>query len=167
MVDTEIFSRRLDALESYLDRLRRLGEAEEPAYLANPGIHDLAARCLHLAVEAAIDVANHWIADQGLRTWAGRPRERGRPERSGPHVHDVRAGTMPALPVIRLATTCLPRRCGANPGRFFAESCAGRLPRSLPSLAYPTRATSQNASLQHAPSSMSVRMSASSSALTV
>ena len=68
MVDTEIFSRRLDALESYLDRLRSLGEAEEPAYLANPGIHDLAARYLHLAVEAAIDVANHWIADQGLRT---------------------------------------------------------------------------------------------------
>ena len=68
MVDTEIFSRRLDALESYLDRLRSLGEAEESAYLENPGIHDLAARYLHLAVESAIDIANHWIADQGLRT---------------------------------------------------------------------------------------------------
>ena len=30
MVDTEIFSRRLDALESYLGRLRSLGEAAEP-----------------------------------------------------------------------------------------------------------------------------------------
>ena len=68
MVDTEIFSRRLDALESYLGRLRSLGEAAEPDYLAEPGIHDLAARYLHLAVEAAIDLANHWIADQGLRT---------------------------------------------------------------------------------------------------
>ena len=68
MVDTEIFSRRLDALESYLDRLRSLGEAEESAYLASPGIHDLAARYLHLAAESAIDIANHWIADQGLRT---------------------------------------------------------------------------------------------------
>ena len=29
MVDTEIFSRRLDALESYLGRLRSLGEAAE------------------------------------------------------------------------------------------------------------------------------------------
>ena len=37
-------------------------------YLANPGIHDLAARYLHLAVEAAIYIANHWIADQDLRT---------------------------------------------------------------------------------------------------
>ena len=68
MVDVEIFSRRLDALASYLDRLRSLGEAGEPEYLAEPGIHDLAARYLHLAVEAAIDLANHWIADQGLRT---------------------------------------------------------------------------------------------------
>ena len=68
MVDTEIFSRRLDALESYLGRLRSLGEAAEKDFLAEPGIHDLAARYLHLAVEAAIDLANHWIADQGLRT---------------------------------------------------------------------------------------------------
>ena len=68
MVDTEIFSRRLDALESYLGRLRSLGSAAEADYLAEPVIHDLAARYLHLAIEAAIDLANHWIADQGLRT---------------------------------------------------------------------------------------------------
>ena len=68
MVDVEIFSRRLDALGDYLERLRRLGEVSEQEYLAEPGIHDLAARYLHLAVEAAIDLANHWIADRGLRT---------------------------------------------------------------------------------------------------
>jgi uncharacterized protein YutE (UPF0331/DUF86 family) len=68
MVDTEIFSRRLDALDDYLARLRRLGEAPESEYLEEPGIHDLAARYLHLAVEAAIDLGNHWIADRGLRT---------------------------------------------------------------------------------------------------
>ena len=68
MVDPEIFSRRLDALDGYLDRLRRLGEAAQSEYLAEPGIHDLAARYLHLAAEAAIDIANHWIADSGLRT---------------------------------------------------------------------------------------------------
>ncbi len=68
MVDAEIFSRRLDALAGYLERLRRLGEAAESEYLAEPGIHDLAARYLHLAVEAAIDLANHWIAEHGPRT---------------------------------------------------------------------------------------------------
>lgn len=68
MVDTAIFSKRLDALEDYLQRLRGLGRASEADYLADPRIHDLAARYLHLAVEAALDVANHWISDAGLRT---------------------------------------------------------------------------------------------------
>lgn len=68
MVDTEIFSRRLDALDDYLGRLKGLGKAEESVYLEEPGIHDLAARYLHLAVEATIDLANHWVADKGLRT---------------------------------------------------------------------------------------------------
>ena len=68
MVDAEIFSRRLDALAGYLERLRRLGEAPESEYLAEPGIHDLAARYLHLAAETAIDLANHWIAERGLGT---------------------------------------------------------------------------------------------------
>ena len=67
-VDTAIFSKRLDALEDYLQRLRSLGEAGESEYLADPAIHDLAARYLHLAMEATIDIANHWISDAGLRT---------------------------------------------------------------------------------------------------
>lgn len=68
MVDTTIFAKRLDALEDYLERLRSLGEASEADYLADPKIHDLAARYLHLAMEATIDIANHWISDVGLRT---------------------------------------------------------------------------------------------------
>ena len=68
MVDTEILSRRLDALNGYLKRLRSLGRATESDYLADPDIHDLGARYLHLAMEATIDIANHWIADSGLRT---------------------------------------------------------------------------------------------------
>ena len=68
MVDTAIFSKRLDALEDYLQRLRSLGQASESEYLADSAIHDLAARYLHLAMEATIDIANHWISDAGLRT---------------------------------------------------------------------------------------------------
>lgn len=68
MVDSEIFSRRLDALDGYLAQLRSLGEVPESDYLSEPGIHDLAARYLHLVVEASLDLANHCIADQGLRT---------------------------------------------------------------------------------------------------
>lgn len=68
MVDTEILSRRLDALNGYLKRLRSLGRATESDYLEDPDIHDLGARHLHLAMEATIDIANHWIAEAGLRT---------------------------------------------------------------------------------------------------
>lgn len=68
MVDTEILSRRLDALNGYLKRLRSLGRTAESDYLADPDLHDLGARYLHLATEATIDIANHWIADSGLRT---------------------------------------------------------------------------------------------------
>ena len=68
MVDTEIFSRRLDALDDYLRRLKHLGRASEAEYLSDPTVHDLAARYLHLVTEAAIDLANHWISDRGLRT---------------------------------------------------------------------------------------------------
>ena len=68
MVDTELLSRRLDALNGYLKRLRNLGRTAEADYLADPDIHDLGARYLHLAMEATIDIANHWIAEAGLRT---------------------------------------------------------------------------------------------------
>ena len=68
MVDQEIFSRRLDALDVYLERAKRLGKVSAAEFTSTPGIHDLAERYLHLATEAAIDLANHWIADRALRT---------------------------------------------------------------------------------------------------
>lgn len=68
MVDREIFSRRLDALDLYLERVERLGGVPEAEFAETPAIYDLAERYLHLAMEAAIDLANHWIADRALRT---------------------------------------------------------------------------------------------------
>ena len=68
MVDREIFSKRLEAFDTYLDRAERLGRASESEFVATPTVHDLAERYLHRAMEAALDLANHWIATQGLRT---------------------------------------------------------------------------------------------------
>lgn len=68
MVDREIFSRRLAALRGYLARLRAFREAGEAEFIREPALHDLAARYLHLAVEACLDLANHWIADRALPT---------------------------------------------------------------------------------------------------
>lgn len=68
MVDPQIFSRRLEALRDYLGRLGKFREAPEREFVREPALHDLAERYLHLAVEAALDLANHWIADQRLGT---------------------------------------------------------------------------------------------------
>jgi uncharacterized protein YutE (UPF0331/DUF86 family) len=66
MVDREIFSRRLEALVGYLERLRAFLDAGEAEFVREPALHDLAERYLHLAVEASLDLGNHWIAERGL-----------------------------------------------------------------------------------------------------
>lgn len=66
MVDREIFSRRLEALRDYLRKLKAFLDAQEEEFVREPALHDLAERYLHLAVEACLDLANHWIGDRGL-----------------------------------------------------------------------------------------------------
>lgn len=53
-------------MRDYSARLRTFREASEDEFVREPALHDLAERYLHLAVEAALDLANHWIADQQL-----------------------------------------------------------------------------------------------------
>lgn len=66
MVDREIFSRRLEALNGYLTKLKAFLDADEAEFVREPALHDLAERYLHLAVEACLDLANHWISDRSL-----------------------------------------------------------------------------------------------------
>jgi uncharacterized protein YutE (UPF0331/DUF86 family) len=66
LVDRQIFSRRLEALRAYSTRLRAFREASEEEFVRESALHDLAERYLHLAVEAALDLANHWIAERAL-----------------------------------------------------------------------------------------------------
>jgi uncharacterized protein YutE (UPF0331/DUF86 family) len=68
MVDREIFSRRLDALHGYLHKLAAFRNVELEEFVREPALHDLAERYLHLVVEAALDLGNHWIADRALAT---------------------------------------------------------------------------------------------------
>ena len=68
MVDREIFSRRLEALRGYLRKLKAFLEADEEEFVREPALHDLAERYLHMAVDACLDLANHWIADKALPT---------------------------------------------------------------------------------------------------
>ncbi|MDX2023453.1 MAG: DUF86 domain-containing protein [Deltaproteobacteria bacterium] len=64
MVDANILRRRLDALLQYLDRLSAFRKVSREEFRATPDVHHLAERYLHLAVEAALDIANHVIADR-------------------------------------------------------------------------------------------------------
>jgi uncharacterized protein YutE (UPF0331/DUF86 family) len=64
LVDPDILRRRLDALIGYLNRLERFGDIAREEFVAHPDTHQLAERYLHLAIEAALDVANHVIADR-------------------------------------------------------------------------------------------------------
>jgi uncharacterized protein YutE (UPF0331/DUF86 family) len=66
MVDAGILRRRVDALLGYIERLERFTSIERSAFVRDPDIHHLAERYLHLAVESALDIAHHLIADAGL-----------------------------------------------------------------------------------------------------
>ena len=66
MVSADILRRRLDAMLGYLDRLERFRQIARDDFVANADTHHLAERYLHLAVESALDIANHLIADAGL-----------------------------------------------------------------------------------------------------
>lgn len=66
MVDADILRRRIEALLSYLKRLERFGSLERQHFIDDADTHHLAERYLHLAIESALDIANHLIADAGL-----------------------------------------------------------------------------------------------------
>lgn len=67
MVDQHVLSSRLSALEGYLAELRSFVPLGRNRYVAEPALHHLAERMLHLACECVLDIAQHVIADQGFR----------------------------------------------------------------------------------------------------
>ncbi len=66
VVDAEILRRRIDALLDYLNRLEPFGAMDRKRFIADRDEHHLAERYLHLAIESALDIANHIIADAGF-----------------------------------------------------------------------------------------------------
>jgi hypothetical protein len=83
MVDEEIFSRRLEALHNYLAKLKAFREADQAEFVREAALHDLAERYLHLVVEACLDLANHWIANEALPTPDTKLRISGSARRAG------------------------------------------------------------------------------------
>jgi len=65
VVDAEVLRLRIEALLEYLVRVDRFKEVEREKFVADADTHHLAERYLQLAVEAALDIAHHIIADRG------------------------------------------------------------------------------------------------------
>jgi uncharacterized protein YutE (UPF0331/DUF86 family) len=68
VVDADILRRRIEALLGYLDRLQRFAAVERQHFIGDEDTHHLAERYLHLAIESALDIANHLIADSNLES---------------------------------------------------------------------------------------------------
>ncbi len=67
VVDRDVLSSRLDALETYLAELRTFRTRSRDEFVREPSLHHLAERYLHLACESVLDIAHHVIADRGFR----------------------------------------------------------------------------------------------------
>lgn len=67
MVDVHALSSRLSALENYLTELKAFRRVSEAKYVAQPALHHLAERYLHLACECVLDAAQHVISEKGFR----------------------------------------------------------------------------------------------------
>jgi uncharacterized protein YutE (UPF0331/DUF86 family) len=68
VVDAEILRRRIEALLGYLKRIERFASIERQQFIDDADTHHLAERYLHLAIESALDIAHHLIADAGLES---------------------------------------------------------------------------------------------------
>ncbi|HHZ16450.1 MAG TPA: DUF86 domain-containing protein [Peptococcaceae bacterium] len=67
MVDREKIERRLEKLEQAVRKLKEIASYSWEKYYQDEGLKDRAERNLQLAAQACIDLANHLIADLGLR----------------------------------------------------------------------------------------------------
>lgn len=66
-VNERIVTNRISKLREYLKVLRELQKASFEEFMSNPRIRYSAERCLHLAIECAINIGNHIISALQLR----------------------------------------------------------------------------------------------------
>ncbi|MDI6905354.1 MAG: DUF86 domain-containing protein [Candidatus Bathyarchaeia archaeon] len=66
-VNKRIVTNRISKLRVYLKVLRELQKASFEEFSSNPRIRYSAERCLHLAIECAINIGNHIISALQLR----------------------------------------------------------------------------------------------------
>jgi uncharacterized protein YutE (UPF0331/DUF86 family) len=67
MVDRDLLLRKLADLDLYLDQVSEYRGISVEQYQADWKIQRIVERTLQMAIEVCVDVANHVIADRGLR----------------------------------------------------------------------------------------------------
>lgn len=67
MVDRDLVLRRLALLDIYSEQLAQYRGIDVDAYGADWKTQRIVERTLHLAIEVCMDVADHIVADRGLR----------------------------------------------------------------------------------------------------
>ncbi|HEY77143.1 MAG TPA: DUF86 domain-containing protein [Thermoflexia bacterium] len=68
MVNRDTIERFTRLLRQYLKHLRQLAEVPDDRFLADPHLIGSARYYLTVSIEACLDIANHLIASEGLRS---------------------------------------------------------------------------------------------------
>ena len=71
MVDTELVSRKLSRLQSYVDELKSAEDITWEKYRSDLRSRAFVERFLHLAIEEVIDIANHIVSFEQWREPSG------------------------------------------------------------------------------------------------
>lgn len=71
MVDKLLIGRKLSRMDTYLKQVREFSKISENEYKKNWKTQRIVERTLQILVEECIDIANHIIADEGMRLPAG------------------------------------------------------------------------------------------------
>lgn len=71
MVDHALLSRKLSNLRSYVRELQKADDINLDIYISDMRSRAFVERCLHLAIEEVIDIANHLIAFHHWREPSG------------------------------------------------------------------------------------------------
>jgi uncharacterized protein YutE (UPF0331/DUF86 family) len=71
LVDKLLIGRKLSRMDTYLKQVREFSKISENEYKKNWKTQRIVERTLQILVEECIDIANHIIADEGMRLPAG------------------------------------------------------------------------------------------------
>ena len=68
MVDAAVVQRKLSQLDTYLQQIREFSSISLHEYQGDWKVQRIVERTLQIMIETSVDIANHIISDQGMRS---------------------------------------------------------------------------------------------------